>query len=66
MGMFMARSTSFITGICWASSSGIPWRVALYCSYFSWRKVGPLRSKATQRASGFSSWRTFSRMFRKP
>ena len=29
IGMFIAARTSFITGICIASSSGIPWRVAL-------------------------------------
>ena len=29
IGMRMARSTSFMTGICVASSSGIGWRVAL-------------------------------------
>ena len=28
-GMSMARRTSFRRGICWASSWGIPWRVAL-------------------------------------
>ena len=32
MGMFMAESTSFRMGIWLASSSGIPFRVALYPS----------------------------------
>ena len=37
------------SGICWASSSGIPLRWALYPSYSRWRKVGSRRSKGPER-----------------
>ena len=64
--MFMASSTSFSTGICTASSSGIPLRWALYSAKALCRKVGARISKATASPSGFSSSSSLRSMLRKP
>ena len=47
IGIFMDESTSFISGTCSLSSSGIDFLVPLYSAYALCLNVGADKSKAT-------------------
>ena len=64
--MPIAESSSWISGNCGRSSSGMGERPALYASYPSWRKVGVWSSKATAQYCGRCSRKTRSSMLKKP
>ena len=66
ISIFIAFSTSFITGICSASSSGIPFRFALYPSYILCLAVGAFKSNATAIYSGFTSSNNLNKIAKNP
>ena len=64
--IFISFNISFITGICSASSSGIPCLVALYPSNILCLCVGAFKSNATAIYSGFKSSNSLNKMAKKP
>lgn len=62
----MALNTSFIIGICWANSSGIPFLVALYPSYNLCLAVGAFKSNATAIYCGSTSSNNLNKIAKNP